>query len=53
MLRRLPVIPTVLVLLAVGLMIRLGVWQLDRMHHKDALLARYRSARPGKWPASS
>lgn len=44
MLRRLPVIPTVLVLLAVGLMIRLGVWQLDRMHQKDALLARYAAA---------
>lgn len=44
MLRRLPVIPTVLVLLAIGVMIRLGFWQLERMHEKDALLARYASA---------
>lgn len=41
MIRRLPVIPIVLVLLAVGVMIRLGFWQLDRMHQKEALLARY------------
>lgn len=44
MLRRLPVIPTVLVLLAVGAMVCLGLWQLDRMHQKDALLARYAAA---------
>lgn len=44
MIRRLPVIPTVLVLLAIGVMIRLGVWQLDRMHQKEALLARYAAA---------
>ncbi len=33
-----------IVLIAVGIMIRLGVWQLDRMHQKEALLARYASA---------
>lgn len=44
MIRRLPVIPTVLVLLAVGVMIRLGVWQLDRLHQKEVLLARYAAA---------
>lgn len=44
MLRRLPVIPTVLVLLAIGVMIRLGLWQLDRMHEKEVLLARYAAA---------
>lgn len=44
MLRRLPVIPTVLVLLAVGVMICLGLWQIDRMHEKQALLARYGAA---------
>lgn len=40
-LRRLPLIPTVLVLVAVAVMVRLGFWQLDRMHQKEALLALY------------
>ncbi len=44
MLRRLPVLPTLLVLVAVGIMIRLGFWQLDRLHQKEALLARYAAA---------
>jgi surfeit locus 1 family protein len=39
--KRPPLIPTLLVLLAAGLMIRLGVWQLHRAHEKDALLARF------------
>lgn len=33
-----------LVLLAAGVMIGLGFWQLDRMHQKEALLARYGAA---------
>ena len=45
MIRRLPVIPTLLVLVAVGIMIRLGFWQLDRLEQKEALLARYGMAR--------
>jgi len=45
LIRRLPVLPTVLVLLAVGVMIRLGVWQLDRKEEKEALLSRYEAAR--------
>jgi len=44
MLKRLPVIPTVLVLLAIGVMIHLGLWQIERMHAKEALLARYAAA---------
>lgn len=44
MLRRLPILPTIVVLIAVGVMIRLGLWQLDRMHEKEALLARYAAA---------
>lgn len=44
MLRRLPLIPTLLVLIAVGVMVRLGLWQLDRLHEKEALLARYSEA---------
>ncbi len=42
--RRLPILATLLVLAAVAVMIRLGVWQLDRMHEKEALLARYAAA---------
>lgn len=44
MIRRLPVIPTLIVLAAVAVMIRLGFWQLERMHQKEALLARYAAA---------
>lgn len=42
--RRLPIIPTLLVLAAIAVMIRLGFWQLDRMHEKESLLARYGAA---------
>ena len=41
MLRRLPIIPTLVVLAAVAVMICLGFWQLDRLHQKEAMLARY------------
>lgn len=39
--KRIPIIPTVLVALAVAAMIALGVWQLQRRTEKEALLARY------------
>lgn len=42
--KRIPVLPTLLVLLAVGVMIRLGFWQLGRLHQKEALLAQYDAA---------
>lgn len=42
--RRLPVLPTLLVLAAVGVMIALGFWQLDRKAQKEAMLARYAAA---------
>ncbi|HZU65050.1 MAG TPA: SURF1 family protein [Novosphingobium sp.] len=42
--RRVPVIPTLVVLLAVALMLRLGVWQLDRLREKEAMIARYQAA---------
>ena len=54
MTRKLPLIPTILVGLAVAVMIGLGLWQLDRRGEKDALLATYRSAEgkpPIGWPA--
>ena len=51
---RLPVLPTIVVLVAVGIMIRLGVWQLDRLEEKEALLAHYASAQDSDslvaWP---
>lgn len=42
--KRIPIVPTLLVLLAVGVMVRLGFWQLDRMHEKDAAFASYFAA---------
>lgn len=42
--RRIPIVATVIVLLAVGTMIGLGLWQLQRMHWKEQLLARYQQA---------
>lgn len=53
--RRLPVLPTLLVGLAVAVMIGLGVWQLERKEEKDALLARYAAAQglpPIRWPTT-
>jgi cytochrome oxidase assembly protein ShyY1 len=44
MIRRLPIIPTIIVLAAVAAMIALGVWQLQRAQWKDALLAQYSRA---------
>ncbi|MFP5330095.1 MAG: SURF1 family protein [Alphaproteobacteria bacterium] len=44
MIRRLPLIPTILVGLAVATMIALGFWQLDRARWKDELIAQYRAA---------
>jgi len=39
--RTIPIVPTIIVLLAAALMVRLGVWQLRRLHEKEALLTRY------------
>jgi cytochrome oxidase assembly protein ShyY1 len=39
--RRIPLVPTILVLLAAAAMVWLGVWQLQRMHWKEGLLALY------------
>lgn len=38
---KVPVIPTIIVALAALLMVRLGFWQLHRLHEKEALIARY------------
>ena len=42
--RRIPVIATVVVAAAVAVMVGLGFWQLDRLHQKEAMLARYEAA---------
>ena len=39
--KRIPILPTILVGLAVAAMIALGVWQLQRRAEKEALLVRY------------
>lgn len=39
-----PIIPTILVSLAIATMVGLGIWQLQRKGQKDALLLRYESA---------
>lgn len=40
-LRQLPILPTLVVLVAAGIMVALGVWQLGRAEEKAALIARY------------
>lgn len=53
MMRRLPVVPTIVVALSVALMIGLGVWQLQRAKWKEGLLAQYKQAQnlpPIAWP---
>lgn len=42
--RRIPVFATLVVLAAVAVMVWLGLWQIERMHEKEALLARYAAA---------
>ncbi|MFM7404081.1 MAG: SURF1 family cytochrome oxidase biogenesis protein [Erythrobacter sp.] len=44
MTRRVPIIPTIIVLAAVATMIGLGIWQLGRRAEKEALIARYEAA---------
>lgn len=53
MIRRLPVIPTLIVAAAVAVMIGLGVWQLQRAKWKEGLLTQYARAEkapPITWP---
>ncbi|HEU4704097.1 MAG TPA: SURF1 family protein [Sphingomicrobium sp.] len=44
MIRKLPLVPTLVVAIAVAVMIGLGIWQLQRAGEKDRLVARYRAA---------
>lgn len=51
---RWPLIPTIIVALAVATMIGLGIWQLQRKAEKDALLGQYAAAArqaPMAWPS--
>ena len=53
MIRRVPVIATIVVAAAVAAMISLGIWQLHRAKWKEGLLARYERAEklpPIVWP---
>ncbi len=51
---RIPIVSTLVVLLAVGIMVALGIWQLERRGEKEALLALYAGAghdmRVVDWP---
>ena len=44
MIRQLPIVPTILVVAAAGVMVWLGFWQLGRADEKAALIARYEAA---------
>ena len=44
MIRKLPLIPSLIVAAAVAVMIALGFWQIGRAREKEALLAHYRAA---------
>ena len=44
MIRNLPIIPTILVIAAAGVMVALGIWQLGRAEEKAALIAEYERA---------
>ncbi|HEX8445009.1 MAG TPA: SURF1 family protein [Sphingomonas sp.] len=52
--KRIPILPTLIVIAAAVAMAMLGLWQVRRLHEKEQLLARYAAA-PGKppvaWPA--
>ena len=56
MTRKVPFVPTVVVLLAVAIMVALGIWQLGRADEKEALLARYAAAGDDRtlvaWPTT-
>lgn len=44
MTRRLPVVPTIVVVAAVALLIGLGLWQIRRSHENTQLMAQYKAA---------
>lgn len=52
--RKVPLLPTLIVLVAVAIMLRLGFWQLERLHQKQAMLAQFAAAEADRtvhrWP---
>jgi surfeit locus 1 family protein len=53
MIRRFPLVPTIIVVAAIALLVRLGIWQLHQAERKRALLASYAAAEsmpPIAWP---
>lgn len=50
--RRVPILPTIVVLVAVAIMVWLGFWQLDRLGQKEAMLARYAAAMTNPAPVA-
>ena len=55
MIRRLPLVPTIVVALAIAVLVGLGAWQLKRAVWKEHLLAQYAAAEklpPISWPTA-
>ena len=56
MIRRIPLLATLVVLIAAGIMIRLGFWQLERLQQKQDMIARFTAAQASQvavvWPGS-
>ena len=60
MIRRIPLLAPLVVLIAAGIMVRLGFWQLERLHQKQDMIARFTVAQasqvavvwPGRDPAA-
>lgn len=53
--RLVPVVPTLMVAVMLAVLVSLGLWQIDRMHQKETMLARYRAnslAAPAPLPAN-
>jgi surfeit locus 1 family protein len=54
--RRIPVVSTLVVLIAAAIMVSLGIWQLHRKQWKEAEIAQFEQAQrsdvPVRWPAS-
>lgn len=53
--RLVPVVPTIMVAAMLAVLVSLGLWQIDRMHQKEEMLAHYRAnslAAPAPLPAT-
>jgi len=54
--RSIPILPTLIVLIAVGIMVRLGFWQIARLHEKESMIARFEAVASDntvhRWPGS-